>query len=137
MQIKIQLNYLSAERLIQQVPQGPVHIQTNVNVVRVEEKEAGLIVPFVVSITYSPSVAQINIKGEAFVSGKPEELQQLKSDYDAKRPPPPNLLQAITTTSLVEATVLSRSLNIPPPIPLPHIGQKQPPKDKEQPSYVA
>jgi hypothetical protein len=109
-----------------------------VNVIRIDEKERGLSVPFVVSISYSPSVAQINIKGEAFVSGNPQELQRLKADYDAKRPPPPNLLQAITTTSLVEATIVSRSLNIPPPIPLPPVGQRpHVGKDKEQPSYVA
>lgn len=139
MQIRVQINYISAERFIhsgQAVP-GPVHIQTNVNVVGAEMREQTLTVPFIVSISYSPSVAQISIKGEAVLSGNQEELQQLKSDYDAKKRPPPNLIQAITNTSLVEATVVSRSLNIPPPIPLPSMGGKQGPKDKEQPSYVA
>ena len=137
--MKVQINYISAERFLEhgQSVSGHVHIQTNVNVVGVESKNENIFVPFVVTIGYSPSVAQINIKGEAVVSGKPDELQKLKSDYDAKRPPPPMLLQAITNSSLIEATVVSRSLNIPPPLPLPSMVQKQRPPEKEQLSYVA
>jgi len=139
MQVKVQVNYISAERFLERGKDnlGRVHIQTNVNVVGVESKGESVFVPFVVTIGYSPSVAQINIKGEAIVTGKPDELQKLKSDYDAKRPPPPMLLQAITNTSLIEATVVSRSLNIPPPLPLPSMVQKQSSQDKEQLSYVA
>lgn len=137
MQVNVNLSYISAERFWQQGQPGPgqVHISTNVNVMGVEPKDKGLLVPFIVTIGYTPSVAQINIKGQVLVSGSPEELDQIREDYNAKKAPSPAILQSITSASLIEATVVSRSLNIPPPIPLPSV-QKQPKPDKEPPSYV-
>jgi len=112
-----------------------MRVSTNVNIVGVETKDEKLVAPFVVTIGYTPSIAQISLKGQAILSGTPEELEKIQKDYKTQRSPPPALLQTITNISLVEATVLSRSLNIPPPIPLP--GLKKPPKpDKERPSYV-
>lgn len=136
MQIRINLTYISAEKLVDPSEVGPaqVHVSTNVNVLGLEFRKESLVIPFVVSIGYSPSVAQISIKGQAMIFGDPEELKRIEGDYKSKSPPPPQILQAITNASLVEATIVSRSLNIPPPIPLPSISQK--PQDKEQPSYV-
>jgi len=135
--VHVDINYISAERFWgrdQQFPSG-VHISTNVNVVGVEPKAEKLVVPFIVTIGYTPSVAQINIKGQAVVSGTSEELEKIHESYRDRKMPPPILLQTITNTSLIEATFVSRSLNIPPPIPLPGIPQMQKP-DKERPSYV-
>lgn len=137
MQVRVDINYISAERFWerdQQFPSG-IHISTNVNIVGVEARAERLLVPFVVTIGYTPSVAQINIKGQAVVSGTPEELGKIQESYRDRKAPPPILLQSITNTSLIEATIVSRSLNIPPPVPLPGIPQAQKP-DKERPSYV-
>jgi hypothetical protein len=135
--VHVEINYISAERFWsrdQPFPSG-IHISTNVNIVGMEPKVEKLVVPFVVTIGYTPSVAQINIKGQALVSGTSEELQKLHESYRDRKAPPPVLLQTITNTSLIEATLVSRSLNIPPPIPLPGIPPAQKP-DKERPSYV-
>jgi len=112
-----------------------MYISTNVNIVEVEPKAEKLLVPFVVTIGYAPSVAQINIKGQALVSGPPKELEKIHESYRDRKVPLPILLQTIANTSLIEATFVSRSLNIPPPIPLPRIPPMQKP-DKERPSYV-
>lgn len=137
MQVRVDVNYISAERFWErdQPAPGGVHISTNVNIVGVEPKAEKLVVPFVVTIGYTPSVAQINIKGQAFISGNSDELEKIQKSYKDKKAPPQMLLQAITNTSLIEATVVSRSLNIPPPIPLPGIPPQQK-ADKERPSYV-
>lgn len=138
MQVRVNLTYISAERFMDPSEVGPpqVHISTNVNIVGFEFKKEIIVIPFIVSITYSPSIAQISLKGQAVVSGKPEELEQIKSSYESKSPPSPQILQALTNASLVEATIISRSLNIPPPIPLPSVSQPAKSQDKEQPSYV-
>jgi hypothetical protein len=137
LQVRVTMNYIAAERfweLDKPAPAG-VHISTNVNVIGLEKREDKLVAPFVVTIGYNPSIAQITIKGQAFLVGGLEEIDKILDNYKKQNPPPQMLLQAITNTSLVEAVVVSRSLNIPPPIPLPTM--QQPPKpDKERPSYV-
>jgi hypothetical protein len=102
----------------------------------IETRGEKLSVPFLVTISYTPSVAQVNIKGQAVISGTSEELEKIREDHKARRAPPPMLLQAITSTSLIEATVVSRSLQIPPPLPIPPV-MKPPKPDKEPLSYVA
>ncbi len=139
MRVNVSINYISAERFWDRDKPAPVgvHISTNVNIVGVEPKAEKLAVPFVVTIGYTPSVAQISIKGQALISGDSEELEKIQGSYNNKRIPPPMLMQAITNTSLIEATVVSRSLNIPAPIPMPMIPQTQKQKpDKERPNYV-
>lgn len=134
--VEVGISYISAERFWEHGKPTPpgIHISTNVNIMSVEAKEERLVVPFVVTIGYTPSIAQISLKGFAILSGEREELEGIQEDYKKGRGPPPQLLQSITTVSLTEATVLSRSLNIPPPIPLPSPSpQKQ---DKERPTYV-
>ena len=137
LQVSVGINYISAERFWERdkpVPAG-MRVSTNVNIVGVETKDEKLVAPFVVTIGYTPSIAQISLKGQAILSGNPQELEKIQNDYKTQHTPPTALLQTITNVSLVEATVLSRSLNIPPPIPLP--GLPKPPKtDKERPSYV-
>lgn len=136
MQVRVEINYISAERFMSREEPAPagVQISTNINIVGMESKEEKLVFPFVVTIGYTPSLAQINIKGQALVSGTREEIQQVQEGYRDKKAPPPLLIQAITGTSLVEATIVSRTLNVPPPIPLP--GVKPPSKHEgESPSY--
>ena len=137
MHVSVSISYISAERFWDYGKPAPsgLHISTNVNIVGVELKDEKLSVPFVVAIGYTPSIAQISLKGRAILSGKPDELKKIQDDYKKQHAPPPQLLRSITNVSLVEATVLSRSLNIPPPIPLP--GPPKPPKPgEERPSYV-
>jgi hypothetical protein len=135
--IGVSISYISAEKFWEQDKPAPlgVHISTNINIVGVEQKGERLAVPFVVTIGYTPSVAQISLKGQAIVSGDKNELERLRDDYKKQQPPPQVLIQTITNASLIEATVLSRTLNIPPPIPLPGMAQPQKP-EKERPSYV-
>ncbi|MGA2573018.1 MAG: hypothetical protein ABSF36_02270 [Candidatus Methanomethylicaceae archaeon] len=46
------------------------------------------------------------------------------------------ILQTISNVGFVEGVILARSLNIPPPIPLPTIAQQQAEQPKN-PSYIA
>ncbi len=135
--MRVSVSYISAERFWDQDKPSPagVRISTNVNIVGFEQKNDKLAVPFVVTIAYVPSIAQINIKGQAFISGSSDEVEKLREGYNKRTPPPPMLLRAITNATLVDATIISKTLNIPPPIPLPGLptSQKQ---DNDRPSYV-
>jgi len=114
---------MSAERFWDiEKPIPPVQIATNLNLVGVEKKRDDLLeVPFVFTINYNPAVAQISVKGRAHVTGEKEELKQIHDAYMDKKPPPPVVVQSISNVAFLESIIITRTLNIPPPVPLPQI----------------
>jgi hypothetical protein len=135
-QVRVFLKEISAERFWdvgKRIP--PVKVATNLNIVGMEEKDKGTLeFPFVFAINYTPGVAQISVKGRARVSGKKEELRKIQDARKEKKPPPPIVMQSISNVVFLESVIVSRSLNIPPPVPLPRI----PPTKKKklpEPNY--
>ncbi|MBS7616448.1 hypothetical protein KEJ45_04545 [Candidatus Bathyarchaeota archaeon] len=113
-------------------PVPPIQINTNLNLVEVEKKADDLLeVPFVLTVNYNPSVAQISLKGRAYVTGNKDELEKIYLEYKDKKPPAPVLIQSISNVVFVESVIISRTLNIPPPIPLPQIPQAKEPAEKK------
>ncbi len=133
--IRVFVNNISAERfweISKPIPQ--VKITTNLNVVGIEKKgNQTLEVPFIFNISYMPAVAQINIKGRAVVTGEKNELEKIHTAYKEKKPPPPQLIQAISNVVFIESVIISRTVGIPPPIPLPQIPVAPTKKPKEPP----
>jgi len=118
-------------------PIPPVQIATNLNVVGINPKDEDMLeVPFVFTVNYNPSVAQIALKGVGYIRGEKEELQQIVKDHKEKKPPPPIVVQSISNVAFLESVIVCRSLNIPPPIPLPKI-QQMPKKKPSEPTYRA
>jgi hypothetical protein len=134
------IHQVSAERLWDiEKPIPPVQIATNLNLVGIEKKREDLLeVPFVFTINYNPAVAQISVKGRAHVTGEKEELKQIHSSYSEKKPPPAIVVQSISNVAFIESIIITRTLNIPPPVPLPQItpGGAQG-KKREEPAYRA
>jgi hypothetical protein len=132
------VHQLSAERFWDiGKPIPPVKVATNLNVIGIESKdEELLVVPFVFTINYAPAVAQISVKGRAHVKGSKDELKKIQTSYTEKRPPPPIIVQSISNVAFLESILIARTLNIPPPIPLPQIPPMKKKKLKE-PSYRA
>ncbi|KON34588.1 hypothetical protein AC477_00360 [miscellaneous Crenarchaeota group-1 archaeon SG8-32-1] len=113
----------------------PVQIATNLNVVGINKKsEEMLEVPFVFTINYTPAVAQISLKGISLVKGLKDELEKIIRGHKEKQPPPPFILQSISNVVFLETVILCRSLNIPPPIPLPKIPTETK-KKRSEPTY--
>jgi hypothetical protein len=136
--VKVFIKNISAENfweIRKMIP--PVQIGTNLNVVGINKKsEEMLEVPFVFTINYNPAVAQISLKGISHVLGSKDELEKILKSHKEKQPPPPIILQSISNVVFLETVILCRSLNIPPPIPLPKIptGTK---KKRSEPTYRA
>lgn len=126
--VNVAIGNISAERFWDIKKAIPaIQIATNINIVSMEMKNDGSVeVPFVLTIVYNPSIAQISLKGTAYVNGDKLEIDRMIKDYEDKRPPPPVVVQSISNVVFIESVVISRTLNIPPPIPLPQIGE--PPK---------
>ena len=119
-------------------PIPSVQIATNLNVVGIKKlAEDMLEVPFVFTINYSPGVAQISMKGKSHVTGSKDNLEQILKEHKEKKPPPPVILQSISNIVFLESVLICRSLNIPPPIPLPKINPATQHKKRSEPSYRA
>lgn len=123
--VNVAVGSISAERfwdIRKTIP--AIQINSNINVVGMEKKsDETLDVPFVFSIVYNPSIAQISLKGTAYVAGDREEIEIILKDYEQKKPPSPLIVQAIANVVFIESVVISKTLNIPPPIPLPQIPE--------------
>jgi len=127
LRVNVVISNISAERFLDfRKPFPQIHISTNLNLTSMEKKaDDSLEVPFVLTISYNPSVAQINLKGTAFVVGEKREIEGAFKDYEAKKPPPPVVVQSVSNVAFIESVLISRTLNIPPPIPLPQIPENK------------
>ena len=132
--VNVAITNISAERFWDiRKPIPPIQINTNINLVGMEKKPDGsLDVPFVLTINYNPSIAQISLKGSAYVSGDKNEIDEMLKDYEKKKPPPPLIVQSISNVVFIESVLISRTLNIPPPIPLPQIPENKAPSGKPE-----
>ena len=123
--VNVIIKNISAERFWDiKKPIPPIQIGTNINIVGMDKKpEGSLEIPFVLAINYNPSIAQISLKGNAYVSGDKSEIEKILKEHEDKKPPPSLIVQSISNVVFVESVLISRMLNIPPPIPLPQIPQ--------------
>jgi len=137
--VNIFISNISAERFWDiKRPLPPVKIATNLNLVSVNKLNEDLLeVPFVFTISYNPAVAQISVKGKAHVSGEKDELEKIFVGYEEKKAPPQMIVQTISNIVFLESVLISRTLNIPPPIPLPKMPVGIGEKKKAEPSYRA
>ena len=140
--VTVQVTNVSGERYWgyeSQLP-GQVQIAVNINVLGLEQKGELLAeAPFVFTVNYSPSIAQLSVKGRARVDAEKVEISKMIEDHKQNKPPPTPVIQAVSSIAMAEAILMSRSLGIPPPLP-PIGGQPEPqmqvgPK-KQEPRYT-
>jgi hypothetical protein len=130
--VNIFVTSMSAERFWEiDRPMPPqVQIGVNINMLDIDEKTDGsLDAPFVFTVGFTPAIAQINIKGKAKITGDTEETKKIVEEHKTKKAPPVQLVQAVSNAALADAILISRSLNVPPPLPpIPQPQATQPSK---------
>jgi len=130
--VNIFVTSMSAERFWEiDRPMPPqVQIGVNINMLDIDEKPDGTLdAPFVFTVGYTPAIAQINIKGKAKISGDAEETKKMVEEHKTKKAPPVQLVQAVSNAAMADAILISRSLNVPPPLPpIPQPQATQPSK---------
>lgn len=118
--IRIHITQLSGERFweIENPIPPQLHIAVNVNLLGVEKRSENTIkAPFVFTVNFTPSIAQINIKGNALALGEIKEIDKIVKDHNEKKTAPTKIIQAITNITIAEAIIISKTLGIPPPLP--------------------
>lgn len=120
MKVNVFVTNMSGERLWEVEKDLPSQIQiaVNINVLGIEEQSDGsLRSPFVFTVNFTPAVAQISIKGRARIQGEKAEMQKIIQEQKEKKVPPAQIIQAISSTAIAEAILISKTIGIPPPLP--------------------
>ena len=112
---------------------GKVDIKNNVTVTTVESadlsigatKEKAVKFTFEFTSTYSPAVGQILFNGEVLFMSEPAKREEILKGWKKDKQIPKDTMNDILNTILmrcnVEALLLSRDVNLPPPIPMPKV----------------
>jgi hypothetical protein len=114
---------------------GKVNINNNVGITSVEETpldinsaKKALKLEFQFTSTYEPNVGNIEMTGEVIYLLDQEKAEEaVKSWKKNKKLDKEMMTQALNNILAkcnIEALILSKDMNLPPPIPLPKIGAK-------------
>lgn len=120
MKVQVQVTNLTGERYWAYDAQLPAQVQiaVNINIIAVEQRNDSLVeAPFVFTVNYAPSIAQLSVKGRAQISGDRIEVAQVVEENKKNKPPPPSVIQAVSSIAMAEAIIMSKTLAIPPPLP--------------------
>ena len=120
MKVNVFVTNMSGERLWEVEKDLPSQIQiaVNINVLGIEEQGDGsLQSPFVFTVNFTPAIAQISIKGRARIQGETAEMKKILQEQKEQKVPSSQIIQAISSTAIAEAILISKTLGIPPPLP--------------------
>ena len=140
MKVNVFVTNMTGERLWEVEKDLPAQIQiaVNINVLGIEEQSDGsLRSPFVFTVNFTPAIAQISIKGRARIQGEKDEMQKILQEQKEKKVPPAQILQAISSTAIAEAILISKTINIPPPLPPIPAPPAEPAPAKADSRYTA
>ena len=127
--VAVQVTNLSGERYWGYESQLPPQVQigVNINIVGLDQKgELSAEAPFVFTVTYAPSIAQLSVKGKAQVNGDKGEIAKMVDEHKQNKPPSTAIIQAVSSIAMAEAIILSKSLGVPPPLPPMGVPGDQP-----------
>ena len=142
LRVAVQVTNLSGERYwAYDTPLPPqVQIAVNINIVGLDQKtESKVEAPFVFTVSYTPSIAQLSVKGKAQVTGDRSEVVEMTEEHKKNRPLPQQVIQAVSSIALAEVIIMSKSLGIPaplPPIGLPAETSPTAPIQRKEPRYT-
>jgi hypothetical protein len=118
--INVFVTNISGERLWEVERELPSQIQiaVNINLLGIEEMTDGsLQAPFVFTVNFTPAIAQISIKGRAKIQGEKNEMQKILQEQKERKAPPAQIIQAVSSTAIAEAILVSKTIGVPPPLP--------------------
>lgn len=111
---------------------GKVSIANNLQFSNVKEakinfvdKKSAINLEFVFNCKYEPDIGHIELKGNAIELLDPEKTKDTLESWKKDKKLPKGIAEKILNTILnkcyVEALILSNSMNLPSPVPLPRI----------------
>lgn len=129
--------YTKMEAIKKDGVKGKINIANNVNIIDVKEADVsfgtdaqkGVSFSFKFSSTYEPGAGSISFEGNVLYMDKKEEIKKLlaawKKDKKIDKEMMRGVLNTILTKCNIQALIMSKDINLPPPIPLPKVESKQ------------
>ena len=129
--VGLQLNKISVEK--HSPVKGKVSVNNNVSVKDVEKidlafgtaKQDALKFTFEFKASYEPKIATIALEGTITYFDKSAAIDDIYNGWKKDKKVPPEvmtpILNSILTRCNVEAMILSKEVNLPPPIPMPRV----------------
>ena len=116
---------------------GKLSISNNVSIDNVEQteiaisaaKQKALKFIFEFKSKYEPNIGEIVLNGELVFIEKPDKLKEITDSWKKDKKVPKEVMASILNNILakcnVEALILSREINLPPPVQLPRVTVKK------------
>jgi hypothetical protein len=139
--VVINFTKICAEKMVSKIQK--LNINNNIKITSVEEADvevkqgnSALKICFEFESNYEPEIASLKIAGEAIDVEDKKNAKTILNDWTKNKRIPENFLTDIMNVILnkcnVEAILLSKELNLPPPLPMPKVGVKK----KEENNYI-
>lgn len=121
---------------------GNIKINNNVSIKDIKEqelslgtlKQKALKFEFTFNTKYEPNFANINLEGFVLYIIKPEQIKEIIENWKKNKKLPKDITMPILNTVLskcnIQALIMSKDLNLPSPIPLPKVEEKEATKTK-------
>ncbi|MEM4253768.1 MAG: hypothetical protein QXR48_00035 [Candidatus Woesearchaeota archaeon] len=132
--VGLQINKIVVEKLAP--AKGKISVNNNVAVKDVEKtelvfgnsKQDAINFTFEFKASYEPKVATMTFEGNVTYFDKPQAIEDIIKGWKKDKKVAPEImsgvLNQILTKCNVEALLLSREVNLPPPIPMPRVNVK-------------
>lgn len=113
---------------------GKISVKNNVSIKDVEKKDfsfgkakqAGLQFTFEFTVDYDPKIAEIILAGEVIDLQDEKRADAIIKEWKKNKKLEPammtNILNAVLGKANIQALILSKDMNLPPPIPLPKVS---------------
>ncbi|MFC2162558.1 hypothetical protein ACFLRF_02670 [Candidatus Altiarchaeota archaeon] len=138
MKSKVDLKSVEARRY--GMASQPGNINNNSTLTTVSGEADTLTISFVFSSNYEPNIGIIRIEGELEMKDEEELVKNAVDEWKSsgRKNLPKEIAEkvhnAILSNCVIEASILARDINLPTPIPVPHV---QLPKDSNiDTSYI-
>ena len=125
MMMKLYIKGIEARRFLHEDEKIPkVGISNNSSIINMEKKDDTLLIDFVFTSIYNPSIASIKIDGILYYQG--DDSDTILETWEEKRTLSSTHIQnVIIEKGLMEAVILAKELRVVPPIPIPRIKEEQ------------
>lgn len=117
-----------------EAPKGKINIKNNVEIKKVEKtdlhfgknKQSGLKFEFEFVAEYEPAIGSIVLTGEVIDIQDEKRIEEVLKGWKKDKKLEPAVMSAILNTVLtksnIQALILSRDINLPPPMPMPKVN---------------